>query len=136
MKKYSVVFAFLLISSSVIGQTIEKEGIYGTWKVERNLTKTTDPNLKDLIEGFLASTFRFEENGTFELKSPNKSALFMMTLEMINNKKWKFDHNRQLIKIGSEKDAFSIMGISVKQKSGKMIFQVSESALEFEMVKI
>lgn len=120
----------------MIGQSIEKKDLYGTWQVTKNLTKTTDPNLKDLIEGFLVSTFKLEESGTFELKSPNKSALFMMTLEMINNKKWKFNYYRQLIMIGSEKDSFSIMGIYVKQNSDIMIFQISESALEFEMVKI
>ncbi|WP_432671742.1 hypothetical protein [Flavobacterium sp. SM2513] len=136
MKKHIVVFAFLSICNSVIGQTMEKEDLYGIWQVEKNLTETTDPNFKELIEGFLVSTFRFEENGTFEMNSPNKSKLFLMTLEMIKNKKWKFDHYRQLIKIGSEKDSFSIMGIFVKEKSGKIIFQVSESNLEFEMVKI
>lgn len=136
MKKNIFVFTFLLISNIIISQTIVKEEINGTWKVEKNLTKTTNPKFKDIIEGFLSSTFRFEQNGNFELYSPNKSRIFLMTLEMIKNKKWKFDNNRQLIKIGSEKDYFSIMGIYVKKNNGKIIFQISESELQFEMIKI
>lgn len=135
MKKNILVFTFLLISNIIISQTIIKEEINGTWKVEKNLTKTTNPNFKDIIEGFLSSTFRFEQNGNFELYSPNKSKIFLMTLEMTKNKKWKFDNNRQLIKIGSEKDYFSIMGIYVKKNNGKIIFQIIESELEFEMIK-
>lgn len=59
-----------------------------------------------------------------------------MTLGMTKNKKWKFDSNRQLIKIGSEKDYFSVMGIYVKKNEGKITFQISESELQFEMIKI
>jgi len=136
MKKYIVVFALLLISNSIISQTIKEEEIYGTWKVQKNLTTTTNPSFKDIIEGFLSSTFRFEENGAFKLNSPNKSTIFLMTLEMTKNKKWKFDNGWQLIQIGSDQDSFSIMGIYVKKSSGKIIFQVSESELQFEMIKI
>lgn len=136
MKKHIIVFMFLLISNNMFSQTIEKEEIYGTWKVEKNLTETTDPNFKEIIAGFLSSTFRFEENGNFELYSPNKSKIFLMTLEMVKRKKWKFDHNTQLIKIGSEKDSYSIMGIHIKKNNDKIIFQVSESDLQFEMTKI
>jgi hypothetical protein len=136
MKKHIILLTFLLISNIIISQTIKKEDIIGTWQVETNLTKTTDPKFKDLIEGFKSSIFNFEQNENFEMSSPNKSKLLLMTLEMTKNKKWKFDHNRQLIKIGSEKDYFSIMGIYVKKNSGKIIFQISESELEFEMIKI
>ncbi len=136
MKKYIIVLKFLLVSNIIISQSIKKEDINGTWQVEKNLTKTTDPKFKDLIEGFKSSIFKFEQNGNFELYSPNKSEIFLMTLEMTKNKKWKFDNNRQLIKIGSEKDYFSIIGIYVKKNSGKIIFRVSESELQFEMMKI
>ena len=136
MKKHIILLTFLLISNIIICQTIKKEDIIGKWQVETNLTKTTDPKFKDLIEGFKSSIFKFEQNGNFEMSSPNKSKLFLMTLEMTKNKKWKFDNNRQLIKIGSEKDYFSIIGIYVKKNSGKIIFQISESELEFEMIKI
>ena len=136
MKKHIIILISLLLSNITISQTIKKEDINGTWKVQKNLTKTTNSNFKDIIEGFLSSTFRFEQNGNFELYSPNKSGIFLMTLEITKNKKWKFDENRQLIKIGSEKDYFSIMGIYVKKNNGKIIFQISESELQFEMIRI
>jgi hypothetical protein len=136
MKKYIIVLTFFLISNIISSQTIKKEDIYGTWQVEKNLTKTTDPKFKDLIDGFKSSTFKFEQNGNFELYSPNKSKVFLMTLEMIKNKKWKFDDSRQLIKIGSEKDYYSLMGIYVNKNSGKIIFKISESEFQFEMKKI
>lgn len=136
MKKHLILLTFLLISNIIISQTIKKEDVNGTWKVEKNLTKTTDPKFKDLIEGFKTSIFKFEQNGNFELYSPNKSKIFLLTLEMVKNKNWKFDNNRQLIKIGSEKDYFSIMGINVKKNEDKIIFHINESELEFEMIKI
>jgi len=135
MKKYIFVTVLFLISNLIVSQKIEQEEISGTWKVAKNLTKTTDPKFKDLIEGFNSSIFKFKQNGNFEMSSPNKSKIFLMTLEMITNKKWRFNSNRQMIKIGSEKDYFSIMGINVQKNQGKMIFQISESELQFEMIK-
>lgn len=89
MKKCVFLFVFLLVSNIIISQKIVKEQINGTWKVERNLTKTTNPNYKDIIEGFLSSTFRFEQNGNFELYSPNRSKFFFDDIR--NDQKQKME---------------------------------------------
>ena len=136
MKKNIFILISFLISNILISQTIKKEQIIGTWKVEKTLTETSNPNFKDIIEGFTSSNFRFDENGNFGLSSPNKSKMFLMMLEMVKNKKWKLDNSRQLIKIGSEKDHFSIMEIIVKSSDDKIFFLINESKLEFEMQKI
>ncbi len=109
--------------------------MYGTWKVQKNVTRITDPKFKDLINGFQEASFTFNENGIFELKSTNTSKLFLMTMHMLKNAKWKLDQNKQIIRIGNQANHFSLMGIIVKLKDSTTIFLVDETPLEFEMNK-
>ena len=95
----------------------------------------TDPKFKDLINGFNEASITFNANGIFELKSVNTSKLFLMTLNMLKNAKWKLDQNKQIIRIGNQENHFSTMAIIVKLKDSKTIFLVNETPLEFEMIK-
>lgn len=108
--------------------------IYGKWKVQKNWTPKSDPKLNDLIAGFTEATFTFYENGNFVLQSKNTSQIFLMTLNMLKNAKWKFDQNRQMINLGNEKDYFSIMGIGVKEIEGKTFFLINETPIKLEMI--
>jgi hypothetical protein len=135
MKNLILIVFSLFLSQTVLSQEISKEQIYGTWKIQKNITSITDPKYKDLINGFKEASFTFNENGIFELKSANTSKLFLMTTNMLKNAKWKLDQNKQIIRIGNEENHFSTMGIKVKLKDSKTIFLVDETPLEFEMVK-
>jgi hypothetical protein len=130
----NIFILFLFISIQAFSQEIIKEKIYGIWNVQKNLTPKSDPKLNDVINGFNDASFTFYENGNFVLKSTNTSKLFLMTLNMLKNAKWKLDQNRQMIRLGNEKDHFSIMGIVVKEKEGKTFFIIDETPIELEMV--
>ena len=130
----NIFILFLFISIHALSQEISKEKMYGTWKVQKNLTPKSDPKLNDVINGFDDASFTFYENGNFVLKSSNTSKLFLMTMNMLKNVKWKLDQNRQMIRLGNQKDHFSIMGIVVKEQEGKTFFIINETPIELEMV--
>ena len=134
MKNLILIVLSLFISNTVLSQEISKEKMYGTWKVQKNLTPKSDPKLNDIIDGFNEATFTFYENGNFVLKSTNTSKLFLMTLNMLKNAKWILDQKRQMIKLGNQKNHFSIMGIVVKVSNDKTFFLINETPIELEMV--
>lgn len=134
MKNLILIVLSLFISNIVLSQEISKEQIYGIWKVQKNLTPKSDPKLNDVIAGFNEATFTFYENGNFVLQSTNTSKLFLMTLNMLKNAKWKLDQKRQMIKLGNQENHFSIMGIAVKVSNGKTFFLINETPIELEMV--
>jgi hypothetical protein len=131
----NILILFLFISIQTLSQEVTKEKMYGTWKIQKNTTPITDPKFKDLINGFKEASFTFNDNGNFVLKSTNTSKLFLMTLNMLKNAKWKLDQNKQIIRIENQENHFSSMGIIVKLKDSKTIFHLDETPLEFEMVK-
>ena len=55
---------------------------------------------------------------------------------MTENSEWKFDSETQLIKIGTEEDGHSIMGIYPKKNLSTVQFSLDESEMAFEMEKI
>ena len=125
----------LLISNSVISQKLTKEELYGTWKVKKCITKTIDPRLKDVVDGFKSSKFKFDENGDFELKSSNKTKLFLAVSENMKKSKWRFVKSKQAIQIGTKADNYTIVGFKVRQENGKIIFNLDDSDIDFEMKK-
>jgi len=127
----------ITLSSTVFGQVNNEAELTGKWKVEKILEKPTNPQFKPLIDGFEKSTFDFKADKDFELTTTSSSELFeMMRLEVLNGTKWKFVKEKQLIKIGTEKDGFTSMGILVKKENGNLFFNLDESGLTFLMKKI
>jgi hypothetical protein len=59
----------------------------------------------------------------------------MKELEILRNKKWKMGKD-QRIAIGSEKDNYSMIGITVLIKQGKKIFILDESPFMLEVVRL
>ena len=134
-KIFSLLF-FLAISLTSLGQSFDKVQINGTWKVKSIIEKPTSPQFKPLIEGFKNASFDFNESGDFKLSTSSPSELFGMITQMTNGTKWLFEQNKQFIKIGNKDDGYSIMGISLRQTSGKKLFHLDESGMTLEMEKI
>ena len=65
----------------------------------------------------------------------NISKIFLMTLDVLKNAKWKLGQNRQVFKLGNQKNYFSIIGIVVQEREGKIFFLINESTVELEMIK-
>lgn len=126
----------LFISLNSFGQITSESELIGKWKVVEILEKPTNSQLKPIIDGFEKSTFTFNENTDFELTTTNNSELFkMMMAEVSNETKWKFEIDKQLIKIGNQEDGYSYMGILVKIVKENIIFHLDESGLTFLMKK-
>lgn len=133
MKKFIILFLFL--STLAFSQEINVAKMYGSWKVEKNMTPKSDPKLNDIINGFNEASFSFYENGDFVLQSTNTSKIFLMTMNMLKNAKWKLDQNRQMILLGNQENYFSIMGIVVQERDGKTYFLINETPIKLEMIK-
>lgn len=131
----NIFILFLFISMQVFSQKISKEKMFGRWTVQKNITPKSDRKLNDIINGFNDASFTFSENGNFVLQSSNTSKIFLMTLDMLKNAKWKLDKSRQMIRLGNQKDYFSIMGIVVQDREGKIFFLINETPIELEMIK-
>jgi len=134
MKKTFIILLF--ISLSVNSQNFTENQLFGIWKVDKLEQKPTAPEFAMLLDGFINSTFNFDKNHKFELKTSKNSEIFSMITEMTNSKSWKFDKNSNHIKIGSSNDNFSIMGIFVKKENDKIYFNLEESGIIFLMKKL
>lgn len=134
MKKMSIILLF--ISLSINSQSFTENQLFGIWKVDKLERKPTAPEFEMLMDGFLNSTFNFDKNYNFELKTTKNSEIFSMITEMTNSKSWKFDKNTNHIKIGSPKDNFSIMGIFIKTENNQIYFNLEESGIIFLMKKL
>ena len=135
MKKlifFIFVFSFSICSR---GQLVKNE-IIGRWKVNNTIKKSSNPELRGVMDGFKRATFSFLENGDFELNTESKAPTFQMILRMTENAKWKFNPEEQLIKIGTEEDGYSIMGIYPERKGTTLIFSLDESEMAFEMERV
>ncbi len=127
----------ITLSSSIFGQVNNENELIGKWKVEKIIKKPTNPQLKPLTEGFEKSTFDFKENKNFEISTTNSSELFeMMMLKVLYGTKWKFEKEKQLIKIGTKNDKFTSIWLFVKKENGSLFFNLDETELTFLMKKI
>ena len=136
MRKFLTLLLLLTLSLNSFGQIKSEKEICGKWKVEKITEKPAIPQAQPLIDGFRHAIFTFNENGSFELSTTSNSELFAMVTEMTNGAKWKFNQAKQYVDIGSEKDGYSVMGISVRENSGKILFHLDESGITLEMKKV
>ncbi|UOY05127.1 hypothetical protein L0P88_14370 [Muricauda sp. SCSIO 64092] len=134
MKNIVLLIAAIILSICSYGQ-IQQSELYGHWKAKKIVKKSPNPELRGVMDGFRNATFSFLENGDFHLTTESKAPTFQMILRMIEGAKWKFDSQEQLIKIGTEEDGYSIMGIYPTRKESIMRFSLDESEMIFEMEK-
>lgn len=130
-----LIILFLLISFSVNSQDLTKEILFGEWKVENVVSQPNIPKINPLIDGFRNSTFTFDKTGKFDLKTTKDSELFSMTAEMTKNTYWNLEKSSNLIRIGTPKDNYSIMGIHIKIKDDLTYFELQESGIILKMIK-
>lgn len=136
MKKFSLLILLITISLNSFGQILNEKDIYGKWRVLDILEKPTSPQFQPLIDGFSNSTFSFNQNGNFELTTTSPSELFTIVTEMTNGTKWKFEKDEQYINIGTEKDRYSVMGISISEINRSKLFHLTESGITLEVKKV
>lgn len=114
------------------------EDLIGTWKITKVLEKYQNKHLTELIKGFEASSFIFNQDNTFHFKSTDKSRGILEFIKMMGSSNWIYDLNKNLIKIGTKKDHYSLMGFKFIQKDGKTFFAIEDNGMKltFEVEKI
>lgn len=117
--------------------TFKKEDLIGTWKVTNIIEKFKNKNLIELVKGFEASTFIFNSDNTFHFKSTDKSRGILEFLKMMGTSNWIYDYNKNLIRIGTKKDHYTLMGFKFIQKDNKTFFITEDNGiyLTFEVEK-
>ncbi|PXY43364.1 hypothetical protein [Flavobacterium hydrophilum] len=127
---------FFFLSLNAKSQTAIQDQIIGSWKVENVVVKSNNKEMIELSQAFKNSVLSFKKNQDFNFTSSQKTKLISMFTQMLQNQKWIFDEKRNMIKIGTFKDRYTIMGITAKIENKKACFRLDETELNLELVKI
>ncbi|PWB23088.1 hypothetical protein [Flavobacterium sp. HTF] len=92
--------------------------------------------MKELSQTFTNSIFSFQKNQDFNFIPKQKTQLTSMFAQMLQNQKWIFDEKRKLIRIGTTKDRYSIMGITPKIEKNNAYFKLEEVEISLELIKV
>lgn len=115
----------------------KKEDVIGIWKIVDVLESFKNKNLTELIKGFEVSTFILNADHTFHFKSSDKSKGILEFIKMFGTTNWIYDSTKNMLRIGTKKDNFSVMELKFTQKEGKTFFITEEDgmSLSFEVQK-
>lgn len=133
MKKNILIILFLTYGLNLKAQSLIPESIIGIWKVENIINPPKNENFKLLIDSFEKAEFIFNKNHSFKIQSKINNKLFSMITEMTNISKWKVENN--VIKIGTEKDNYTVMEIQLIEKLGKQYLYLGETTLTLEVTR-
>lgn len=135
MKNYIVIALVLMFANHSISQEYSKKDIIGKWKVIEVLKKTENPNLNDLIKSFSTASFQFNEDSSFRISTLNKSKVFDMLINMTRTAKWRLNENNFSVNIGDDLNQFNILKIIILKVDEKIVFHLTETELNLEVVK-
>ena len=125
MKK-TIILLFLFIGVKGFCQKIDNNFIQGSWKVVEVEKYPTARNYKDLIDAFKKSTFIFQLDKSFILRTTNSNVLFEMMTDMFKDTSWKIG-NKNNILIGTKKDGFTVMDMKINIIEKKVSFVLSKA---------
>ena len=120
--KHLLLFTILFLSINAKSQNHIKDQIIGSWKVENVIVKSTNKDMVELSQAFKNSVFSFKKNQDFNFTAKQKNKITSMLEQMMQNQKWIFDEKRKMIKVGTAKDRYTIMGITAKIENNKAYF--------------
>lgn len=137
--KIAFIIACLVSYNQLIGQQLDSARLLGEWICKEVVfteelaadAKSTGETMK---EGFMNVRFIFNPDGIFNLKLPKTKSAFMNELDFLNNKKWFFNQETQMISIGTRQE--NLMHIYVKQGNGFLTFLIFETPLSLRMEKM
>ncbi|WPO77059.1 hypothetical protein [Flavobacterium sp. KACC 22761] len=135
MKQLLFIILFFL-SLNAKSQTSIQGQIIGNWKVEKVIVPSNSKEMTELSQAFTNSIFSFQKNQDFNFIPKQKTQLTSMFVQMLQNQKWIFDEKRKLIRIGTTKDRYSIMGITPKIEKNNAYFKLEEGEISLELIKI
>ncbi|GAA3734059.1 hypothetical protein GCM10022422_16130 [Flavobacterium ginsengisoli] len=133
--KYLLLSITFFLFLNAKGQTSIKDQIIGNWKVKNVIVKSNSKEMTELSQTFTNSIFSFQKNQNFNFIPKQKTQLTPMFVQMLQNQKWGFEEKKNLIRIGTAKDHYSIMGITPKIEKNNAVFKLEEAELSLEVVK-
>lgn len=136
MNKILTVFALLVFYNEISGQSVSENELLGSWKVESVSQKPSNSDIAPILDGFKKATFTFYKSGDFGFRTASNAQEFIELIDMLENTRWKLVKDQQLVRIGSEEDEYSILGIYVEKSNGVLNFHIDESGLKFEMSEV
>ena len=143
MKSFATFIFIIVFTTQLFCQDLARKTIIGTWKVvdsqirpemQTGLDTKGMKMMEQMRIGFIGTILNFEGSKKFTIKYADNIPTFMKELEFLNNKNWKIEKG-QRIAIGTEKDGYSLMGITVKNKHGKKYFILDETPYILEVVQ-
>jgi hypothetical protein len=138
-KLFKLLFLFTIVSIRLNAQSLNETEIVGTWKVvnvnvtnDNSFPKDQQAKLASVKKSFLKSTFKFNVDKMFSFDFDFK--------EMeIKKGHWKINKITKTFIIQEWKDKNTnksqLMEIAAKKVGDKIIFSLSETFVELEMVK-
>jgi len=136
MNRIISLLILLLSCLNLSAQNLTKNDFFGSWNVEKVTLASSNPDYAPITEGFSKATFIFKESGDFEFINNSDAEIFKQVSGMFTSVRWEFDTEHQLIKIGTDDDKFSRLGIYTHKVDGAMHFHLKESGLKFQMKKL
>ena len=67
-----------------------------------------------MIDGFKNSTWSFNENGTFRIEFKENASPIVEEMKFLGNTLWKLDGSTKQIRIGTKRDNYNHLILSVK----------------------
>lgn len=118
--------------------SLKKEELIGTWNIKNVLETSENKYLAELIKGFEVSSFTFNKDNSFHFKSSDKSRGILEFVKTLGTSNWIYDSNKNMVRVGSKKDHFSLMGFKVIKENGKIFFAFEDTgmSLTFEVEKL
>lgn len=137
MKKILTVL-FITISTLSFGQKIDQADLIGKW-VTSDVTVDVSivphdsrDKIDEFKKAFVKSEFQFNKNGKFFLKLvPGKSEM-VKELNFLNDREWIIDTQKNIVKVGTKNDDFTLMFIQIVKDNGKTYFFIPGMKLEME----
>jgi hypothetical protein len=139
MRKFNTTIILLIFSINFFAQTALKENeIIGKWKVvDAKITMkggNSNENIIKTKEGFINSIFHIGGNGIFDIEFKENVPWFFKEFKKMSNNNWKYEKTNKSIKVGKEKDNFTIMEIFPFKNENKSFFRIVGFIFEVERI--
>ncbi|MGL2967114.1 hypothetical protein [Flavobacterium sp. XGLA_31] len=109
--------------------TAEKD-LVGRWTVTEVIsTKPNNDTQLKVVAGYKNSTFVFNADHSFELKTADKSIYITMLTRQLVKAQWQWNNSTNEIKIGTPQNNYSILKIQLQRKNSDTLFILEDSGI-------
>ncbi len=111
-------------------QGVSEKELTGNWTVTEVIsTKANNDTQQKVVAGYKNSTFVFNTDHSFELKTSDKSIYITMLSRQLAKAQWQFNAGNNEVKIGNAQNNFGILKIQVQHKGAETLFNLEDSGI-------